>query len=782
MKKSKNNKVIVITILLLCIISLGLILYLNKHNAFAVSSSYGSNKNLGDTVKNIFLNYFDEKCSSTDDETINEHKLDGTHNYKYLINHYDIYGNSQNFMDTFISTPSAAYSNLVFERNEQKNVTLETWDKYIATQNANLYELNEVAVSLNKKVNVALSLVNPLYNNGDDLSSDYTYDFDGDGSNEDLSTIINIMLHRQTDYWQNMKENNKISNLKLIGFYWDSEDVYSENAEKAIKAFNECVKNFNSNYTTYYKTIWIPYIHNGVIGDGNSKYQDSYENGYDYGFDYVSLQSGYYFFTPKENTNCDNYVKCYTNDNYRECDYVNPSETEACLNDPICKEEYQTCKFNMFWSNIMERRIPGNENMNRLEFAQFEANKYNMGVELEADWRAVSDSTTDYYFNSKHYDLLYNFMSYGTKTAKWNQSYNTYYFPDLAKYGTSENPINRQIYDDIYNYSQGKEVSNELSFYNAESCRVKFNSNGGNGSTNETKCTYPNACTLTANEFSKNGYTFNGWNTKSNGDGISYIDNEKVNNTNSNKNHICYYSYTSGTEKVIDLYAQWIPNSYTINYDKNGADGTKTMTTTTCTYDNNCTLNENKFTRTDYSFTGWNTKSDGTGTSYSNSTEVKNLTSTNGATITLYAQWTPNNYTKLDESLKANKNNIITNVPAGNKIDYVYNRINTSGTISIFDRNNALIANRNNIVKTGDKFKIELSNNSIEYILSIKGDTNGDGNINIMDIIDIAKTITNSQRELKEEFYLASDVDENNNINVMDIIKIAKYITNNENF
>ena len=206
------------------------------------------------------------------------------------------------------------------------------------------------------------------------------------------------------------------------------------------------------------------------------------------------------------------------------------------------------------------------------------------------------------------------------------------------------------------------------------------------------------------------------------------------------------------------------------------------MTTTTCTYDNNCQLNGNKFTKTGYSFKSWNTKSDGTGTSYNDSAEVKNLTSSNGATITIYAQWISNNHIKLDESLKVNKNNIITNVPAGNKIDYVYNRINTSGTISIFDRNNTLVTDRNNIVKTGDKFKVELSNNSIEYILSIKGDTNGDGNINIMDIIDIAKTITNSQRELNEEFYLASDVDENNNINVMDIIKIAKYITNNENF
>lgn len=578
MKKKKSSIIIVIIVLLFCVISFGLILYLNKHNAFAVSTNYGSDKDLGVGVKNIFLNFFDAKCSATDTDIINEHKLEGLHDYKYLINHYDAYGNSQDFIDTFISIPSAVYESSVFERDNQKNITSTTWEYYIASQNSNLYELNEAAVALNKTVNVVLSFENPLYNNGDDLSSGYTYDYDGDGNNDDLSTIINLMLYRQTYYWDLMKKDNKISNLNLIGFYWYNESVQSENAEKAIKAFNTNVKKFNSDNSTYYKTIWIPYIHNGLIGDGNSPYQDSYVKGYDYGFDYVSLQSGYYFYTPKKSTTCSEYVNCYMSNNYRKCDYVIPSET--CLGDSICKEEYQTCKSDVFWKDIMKIRIPENENMNRLEFAQLEASKYDMGVEFEADWRVASDSAVPsdpnassdeiykyYLFNSKHYDLLYNFMNYGTKTAKWNQSYNTYYFPDLAKYGSSKDPKVRQIYDDIYSYSQGKEVSNELSFYDAESCNINFNSNGGNGSTGAMKCTYPNECTLTTNGFSRTGYTFNGWNTKADGSGISYTDNEVINNSDSSKNHICYYSSTNGTKKTIDLYAQW-----TINDDISFAD------------------------------------------------------------------------------------------------------------------------------------------------------------------------------------------------------------------
>lgn len=43
-------------------------------------------------------------------------------------------------------------------------------------------------------------------------------------------------------------------------------------------------------------------------------------------------------------------------------------------------------------------------------------------------------------------------------------------------------------------------------------------------------------------------------------------------------------------------------------------------------------------------FNGWNTKADGTGTSYADKASVNNLSSTNGATVTLYAQWINANY------------------------------------------------------------------------------------------------------------------------------------------
>lgn len=61
--------------------------------------------------------------------------------------------------------------------------------------------------------------------------------------------------------------------------------------------------------------------------------------------------------------------------------------------------------------------------------------------------------------------------------------------------------------------------------------------------------------------------------------------------------------------------------------------------TMSMTYDVAKNLTANGFTRTSYKFKNWNTKSDGSGTSYKDKQSVKNLTTTDGATVNLYAQW-----------------------------------------------------------------------------------------------------------------------------------------------
>ena len=93
----------------------------------------------------------------------------------------------------------------------------------------------------------------------------------------------------------------------------------------------------------------------------------------------------------------------------------------------------------------------------------------------------------------------------------------------------------------------------------------------------------------------------------------------------------------------LTLYAQWTANSYTVTFDANGGEGS--MNQQTFTYDVKQTLTPNAFTRTGYSFTGWNTQADGNGSTYVDKAEVQNLTAEAGANITLYAQWSINSYT-----------------------------------------------------------------------------------------------------------------------------------------
>ena len=50
-------------------------------------------------------------------------------------------------------------------------------------------------------------------------------------------------------------------------------------------------------------------------------------------------------------------------------------------------------------------------------------------------------------------------------------------------------------------------------------------------------------------------------------------------------------------------------------------------------------LSENEFTRTNYVFKGWNTSPDGTGTHYDDLESVRNLSTTDGDIVTLYADW-----------------------------------------------------------------------------------------------------------------------------------------------
>lgn len=149
---------------------------------------------------------------------------------------------------------------------------------------------------------------------------------------------------------------------------------------------------------------------------------------------------------------------------------------------------------------------------------------------------------------------------------------------------------------------------------------ISYNGNGGKGNTNGETTDADTTIPIAPNGYTRDGYTFQTWNTKADGTGDTYRPGDSITLTGD-----------------ITLYAQWKANQYAVAYAPNGGDGS--MPDQTFSYDQTQALSSSQFTRPGWTFTGWNTKADGTGTAYKNRQEVKNLTAQDGGEITLHAQW-----------------------------------------------------------------------------------------------------------------------------------------------
>ena len=156
---------------------------------------------------------------------------------------------------------------------------------------------------------------------------------------------------------------------------------------------------------------------------------------------------------------------------------------------------------------------------------------------------------------------------------------------------------------------------------------VKFDANGGSGTMADQEFTYGVSNTLTANAFTRTGYTFVCWNTEADGSGTSYGNSASVNNLTTENN---------GT---VVLYAQWRANtyrvslneehkSYTVSFNLNGGSGSipsQTITETTpLTYPTNPTKNG-------YIFGVWYLDA--------NCTEQYTFSGVIDSNFTLYARW-----------------------------------------------------------------------------------------------------------------------------------------------
>lgn len=141
----------------------------------------------------------------------------------------------------------------------------------------------------------------------------------------------------------------------------------------------------------------------------------------------------------------------------------------------------------------------------------------------------------------------------------------------------------------------------------------------------------------------RTGYTFNGF-TFSNGSGQKnttgatyYINGESPeDNASSSNNSTSTYVFNGDYAGDVTVTANWTGNTYTVKYNGNGATS-GSMSSSTHTYGTPKALTANSFNKTGYSFIGWNTAANGSGTFYSDKQSISTLI-TSGE-IELFAQW-----------------------------------------------------------------------------------------------------------------------------------------------
>ena len=201
-----------------------------------------------------------------------------------------------------------------------------------------------------------------------------------------------------------------------------------------------------------------------------------------------------------------------------------------------------------------------------------------------------------------------------TKTSEWKQN------ADRKIFRTVTIECGYCGYKETFDEYQGK---------------LTYDANGGIGTMSAKIDVAGKIVTVAQNEFTRNDYTFTGWNTQADGKGTAYKPGDNF----------------TLTDNDAVLYAQWSKNApaqVKVSYDANG--GTGTMESITGDVGSKIVIGQNGFAQSGYTFTGWNTQADGMGTAYK---PGDNFILTDKDTV-LYAQWSKNAPAQVKVSYDAN--------------------------------------------------------------------------------------------------------------------------------
>ena len=268
---------------------------------------------------------------------------------------------------------------------------------------------------------------------------------------------------------------------------------------------------------------------------------------------------------------------------------------------------------------------------------EFVALWYNFKFKIDYIW--VDSTQLWNLFNSEANTIKrLNYASYysASDSAAWNNYLNAYNNAETVLKGGVE----QSVINDAY-----KQLSDAVLGLKG---RIIYDKNGGSGTVNTPQVfnlytdvsassasnsdpVYTQAVISLASysELTRSGYKCFGW------------VNEPTATTEQFPGNSLTVSETMAVSEIT-LYAGWNPAIYTVKYNTNppaGKTSTGSIPNQTCAYGTTYNTSVNTFVVSGYKFKSWNTNPAGTGTDYPAGAAFKNLSTTDGATVTLYAIW-----------------------------------------------------------------------------------------------------------------------------------------------
>jgi hypothetical protein len=120
--------------------------------------------------------------------------------------------------------------------------------------------------------------------------------------------------------------------------------------------------------------------------------------------------------------------------------------------------------------------------------------------------------------------------------------------------------------------------------------------------------------------------------------------------------------------------------------------------------------------------------------------------------------------------------NYITRINNGTESNKIKNVVVLEGASKVTITNQAGEEIKDtDIIATGYKVEISSGEDTKMYILSVLGDTSGDGDVTILDLLQIQKHLTNSKK-LTSECLLAADTSGDGDVTILDLLQVQKHI------